>query len=244
MTAPPKEPPQTRSSTYDPVVIKFPAIRLPRPRMPQRREPTPEVRHELVYTYVEGGRILQHLVPIPDILANLDPRCRSAPDTWAPAILGATLGTIGVMAATIPAVWWLFTWFFGTSMLGPVGLKVLLFFALPLGFLSGALVGAAPGWLLAVRSKWAPKPFWTAKYNGKALGGMLPPALSMVENGTEPELRTAQGIYEIALGREVELIVGRRKEGLKAVAIGALVVGLLAVMGVVFFTLMATQNPA
>ena len=64
-----------------------------------------------------------------------------------------------------------------------------------------------------------------------------------MENGTEPELRTAQGIYEIALGREVELIVGRRKEGFKAVAIGALVVGLLAVMGVVFFTLMATQNP-
>ena len=242
MTAPPKEQPTTRSTTYDPITIRLPRIRLP--RRPEKQEARPKVRRELVYTYVEGGRILQHLVPVQDILENLDPRCRSAPDTLAPKIIGATLGTLTVMVATIPSVWWLFTWVFATPMTSSVGFKVLLFFALPLGFMTGGAIGIVPGWILAVNSKWSPKPFWTARFSGRALSEMLPPALSLASNGTEPELRTSQGIYEIALGREVELIVGRRKDNFKAVAIGALVVGLLAVMGVVFFTLMATQNPA
>ncbi len=235
-----EEPPKTRSSTYDPVVIRLPRLRFP--RLPQRPEAKPRVRRELVYTYVEGGRILQHLVPVPDILENFDARCRSAPDTWAPAIIGVTLGTTALMPLTIPLIWWFFTWFFGAPMTGPIGLKVLLFFALPLGFLTAALFGAGQGWILAVSSKWSPKPWWTAKLTGKFVEGMLPPALAMPKNGEEPELRTAQGIYEIALGREVQFIVGRHNGNFKAVAVGAAVVGLLAVMGILFFTLMATQN--
>jgi hypothetical protein len=231
MTAPPR----------DPIIIQLPRIKLP--RLPHRTPREPRSRRELVFTYTHDGRILQHLVPRDALAEKFNPECRSSPDTWTPGILGGLAGS-GLFA--LPAavgLWYIFHLYGGFDLFSQIGYRVLGFLVVPLAVMVGGVMGGPPGWLFGMTSRWAPKPWWTARYTGTAVEQMIPPALEVIRNGSAPEQRTSAGLYEISIGREVEDIVGRRKDGMKNALIGALIVGLLAVMGVVFFTLMATQNP-
>lgn len=231
MTAPPR----------DPIVIQLPRIRLP--RLPQRAPSAPRIRRELVYTYTKDGRILQHLVPRDALAENFSPECRSSPDTWTPGILGALAGS-GLFAGPVAiGLWYVFSLYGGFDLFSTIGFRVLGFLVVPLAIMVGLGMGGPPGWLIGMTCRWAPKPWWTARYTGKAVEQLIPPGLELTRNGSAPEQRTSAGLYEISVGREVEDIVGRRQDGMKQVVMGALMIGLLAVMGVVFFTLMATQNP-
>ena len=225
----------------EPFTIQF---RFPRLRIPRQAPPEPKIRRELVFTYIEDGRILQHLVPRELLAERFSPECRSSPETWGPGILGGLAGALIFAVPTAGALWWVFQIYAGFELFSTIGFRVLGFLVAPLAAMVGVAAGGPPGWIVGMTCRWAPKPWWTARLDTKkGLEGMLPPALEMMMNGEKPEKRTSAGLYEISLGREVEDIVGRSSSGFKQMAMGALIVGLLAVMGVVFFTLMATQNP-
>ena len=153
-----------------------------------------EEEREIVLVYADGYEPREWSVPKSDIIKNCDARVRSRTDTIRPRVVGAFVGGgIGWWAGFLA-----FTMFLSLSLPFLFALIVGAMFG-TLGIIPGSLVGFIKG----PSTRWAPYPWWRARYvideeTGK--GTTVP----YFETGpADQESRLATAMYHAGMAKDI-----------------------------------------
>ena len=215
-------------------------------RAPTKSEAVKPARvdREILVLY-RGDRVVRFSVPASVLLAKLDIRARSHPDSLAPAMAGAALGTLMISFPLFLAFYALLVYYTVETAESALVFSPAVW---TMALVVGAFLGGPLGWWLGPRHSMAPKTFWTAEQGGEGgISSKLPSSLvsrAPALDGEKADVRTAAAMYEAIEGRDVRGMLSSREGHLNKVTVGGVAVLLISVMLVVFVTFFALQNPS